>query len=804
MTNSATGRMTLQLHPDSLMDEYYEEQTLCLDDFAPMPGPWNAGPVQGASARLRAANDDVIEVSCIGEHILRLRAAPGVGDLGPSTTESLGLLNTRRAEVPLKIKRRDEAYEALGGRFRWRFNPQSGDFSVSVDGKSLVRSLDGGPRFASDPGEYGGHRSLLCCRLDAGEKIWGFGGRVRPVNRRGESIDMFSMKVGQKYGDYGGFPMPFFISSAGYGIFFNNPWPHVYFDMGKTWKDRWLVNAPGGEFDILIIAGPAVRDIVCAFTELTGRIPPPQKSDFGFWVSSLSFETADQLLDVARRLRREDYPCDNLVLDGPWRGGPEFIRNYQRFGEYMNNDLAWHPDFGDGPAMLDALHAMGFKVALHLNSRIFKKETVAQALDAGLLRQHDDEVVVKLEDDAGENFFLEHLVPRIEEGVDFWWTDHTDRVSGEIKPGIPSRNVFGPLWNRLLSKAMAAHGKGERLSLSRGGGIGSQISALPWPGDTAAGIDRFAEDIWFCLNAGLSGFPVTSIDLAGFTPPSLNDLTPEERDAMTFGKQNLHRRLFQSIMFVPAPRIHDSGVAPPRLPWNCPEESRVLYREFLRQRYQLTPYFFALGLAASRTGEPIVRPLFYTFQDDPATHEISDVFLIGDNLLMAPVVDADATTRRFYLPRGLWYDYWTGERVTGGREIERPCPIDRLAGLPVMVRGGTILPLQDPTPSLSQTVPDSLRLILYPDADGHAALDLDEAHNLRHAFRLRLRTDQGFDLSLQNKTDSPRCYRITFGDGHPVRVMDVPSSGNISVLPDGGLRIEMGAKRDLCLRITRD
>lgn len=771
-------------HPDSLMDDTYEERTLSLAEFAPLRGPWTAKAAGDPSApSLRSESRGVCNVSLVDERILRVRFAPQKAGFGPTVTESLGLLNAGVAEsISLHLEKSAGNFEAQIGPFRFRFDPDAGDFAVEADGRPLVESVGGGARFSPEPGEHSGFRSFAAFRLGEGERIWGFGGRVQPLDRRGAAVDIFSMKVGTKRGDYGGFPVPFFISSAGYGIFFNNPWPHVCFDMGKTWPDRWFVAAPGGDFDLFVIKGPKVRDIVRAFTSLVGRIPPPQKELFGFWVSSLGFETAEQLLDIAERLRREDYPCDNLVLDGPWRGGPEFIANYKRFGEYMNNDLEWHPDFGDGADMLRKLHAQNYKVALHLNSRVFKRDTAEAALSKGLLRQHEDEVVVKLEDEAGERFFLEHLAPRIAEGADYWWTDHTDRVSGEILPGVPSRNLFGPLWNRMLSKAMADAGRGERLSLSRGGGIGSQTCALPWPGDTAAGLDRFAEDVWFCLNAGLAGFPVTSVDMGGFTLPK-RDVSEEEGYALVFGKENLHRRLFQSLFFVPAPRIHNNFSGTPRLPWICPPESQGLYRDFLRERYKLTPYFFSLGIEAHRIGDPILRPLFYCFQDDPRIHGVGDVFMIGESLLVAPVFEEGAGTRRLFLPEGLWFDYWTGEAAEGGRDIERPCPMDGLSGLPVMVRGGSIIPQQEPAPFLRQEPPESLRLILYPDAEGRAALRLWEAPDMAHDFALRRESGE-YALSLPNKTAKPRTYSIAFGDGRKC----VPLSGGKGLGADCEMR----------------
>ncbi len=764
------GSVRQWLHPESLMDEEYEEHELDLGAFTPPAVPWTVSDEEGeGGAALNLLSADgrwKVRVQALDEVMLRLRVMPVAADGSASsltTTEKLGLVSTEKF-TPEKLKISDEGQtvRAERGGIEFRQDRESGDFSVFIDGEPMLESADGGARFSAEPPEHGGVRSFAAFRLaDEEEAFWGFGGRVRPVDRRGSTVDIFSEKVGKKYGDYGGFPLPYFISSRGYGVFLNNPWPHVYFDMGASFSDRWFLTAPGGEFDLFIIRGPAVADIVQRFTALCGRIDNPQKFLFGFWVSSLGFETSDYLLEVANRLRQEDYPTDNLVLDGPWRGGPDFIAHYKKYHEYMNNDLQWHPDFGDGIHTLERAHEQGFKLTLHLNSRIFTKETVAEALSRGLLRQHGEEVVIKLEDKEGEEFFLNHLRPRIEEGVDLWWTDHTDRVSGEIKPGVPSRNLFGPLWNRFLAKAMAAAGKGERLSLSRGGGIGSQRYALPWPGDTESGIERFAEDVWFCLNAGLSGFPITSVDMGGFTLPR-NDMSEEEAYESVFGQDNLHRRLFQSIMFIPAPRIHNNHYGVPRLPWQCPEESQGLYRQFLHERYRLTPYFHSLGLGAADSGEPIMRPLFYHFQNDPRTHRVSDVFMVGDRVLFAPVFEAGARSRRFYLPAGGWYNYWNGEFVEGGREVEMPCPTDRLAGLPMLIRAGSILPLQTPTPCLDEDNPKQIDLIMYPDADGRAQLDLRENGGVNHRFTLQRRDDGNSELHLENRTDSPRTYRAAW------------------------------------------
>lgn len=775
--NTATGGETDEtpiqyLVPDGLNDEPYETARLDLAAFASACGPFT-GRADKDGHRIETPGGAAYRISAPSPHLLRLRFDPAGRVADPTTTETLGLLDVGADAAPVA---EESPCAVTAGGFTFRMDARSGDFGVARGGAPLLQTRGGGVRFSTEDADYGGFRSYAEFDLEPDERFWGFGGRIHPFCRRGDSVDVFSVKGGKTYGDYSGFPVPFFISSKGYGVFLNNPWPHVYFDMGRTCDDRWWVATPGGEFDLFVIHGPTPGEIVRRFTAMVGRIPFPEKSWLGFWISSLRFESAEELAAVAKRLREERWPCDYLVLDGPWRGGPEFIPHYRQYRRYMNNDLEWHPDFGDGPGMIRELHADGFKIALHLNSRIFTEATAEEGLAKGLLRRREEEVVPRVGDPEGERFFLDHLRPRIDEGVDLWWTDHSDRVSGEIAPGIPSRNLFGPLWNRLLAQAMDDAGKGSAPSLSRGGGIGSQTCVIPWPGDTAAGLDRFAEDIWFCLGAGLAGFPLASVDIGGFAEPP-GDPTEAEIEEAIFGRENLHRRLFQSIFFVPVPRVHNNYSSLARLPWNCPAESRPLYKAFLEARYRLTPLFHSLAIHAHRTGEPILRPLFYHFGDDPATHGVTDVFTIGDSLLLAPVTTPGAETRRFYCPRGVWYDLWSGERIEGGGEIERPCPINLLDGLPALVRAGSILPLQTVTPHLSPEPPERLDLVLYPDDEGNAALELHETEAITHNLAVRHAAPaSGGTITLENATAAPRTYAVFRGEDGVLATPDTPDA----------------------------
>jgi len=681
-------RIQIDLHPDALYDRPYEKTDLDISGFRKMSfakpkisKASNSLEIQSPSARLR--------ISSPAEGILRLQAIPENKPISLPVTEQLGLVNVPKTKSSIKAKSSDGKISFETPCFKGNLDTSSGEIEIrDGKGKKFIQSLDGGLRFSKEPAEYSGHRQFASFKLED-EKIFGFGGRIMPPCRNGSTVDIFTMKVGIVSGDYGGCPIPFFISSKGYGIFYNNPWPHVYFDMGKTDPRKWFFHAPGGDCDIFIIAGPSFKEILKRYTSLTGRPPLPEKWWFGFWCSSLTFETARQAVDTMKRLHREKYPCDAIVLDGPWRGGPDFVKSYCMGKEYISRDFDWHDEFGDGVGMIRDLRKMGCRTILHVNSRNFAPETTAKGVAKGYLRQVGSEVVVNVGNRKAEKYYESLMKPRIDDGVALWWTDHADRVSGKLENGLPSRNLFGVLWNRLIYRIMEKHGKGRCPCLTRGSGIGGQRYGLPWPGDTRVGVDAFKDDIWFCINAGLAGFAYTSADLAGFTLRTENYSTyPNEKAKLkeALNDENICRRLCQSIILLPIPRIHNNWATVAKFPWRCSAKARKLYRESLNFRYRLLPYIFKCAVQSSRTGEPILRPMAYHHPDDQRCLDCDDQLFIGEDIIAAPVFEEGVTSRKVYLPAGKWRDWWTSKVYAGPVEIKVDAPLYELSGLPLFVK----------------------------------------------------------------------------------------------------------------------
>ena len=746
-------------HPDALLNAKYEEIPLDSSIYNPLSGKINIAHRHKHGVTLQVGESGIIKLTACAPDIMRVQIQPGLDcDIQPSLTGRFGLVKEDWEGADFSIADNDELCFSTDA-FTALFNKETKDLSIAIgNGEPVISTTDGGIRFSEEEAEYGGHKSFCSFKI-GDESFFGFGGRIAQPKRNGTTADIFCIKAGRVSGDYGGFPVPFFISTKGYGVFLNNPWPHVYFDMGCTNNDEWFFHTPGGECDIFVIHGPEMADIVAKYVQITGMAPIPDKWNFGLWCSSLSFETADQVIDVAERLRREKWPCDAVVLDGPWRGGPDFMRAYHKSHEYMSNDIDWHSDFGVGQELVKKLNDMDIKTILHINSRVYKPDTAENGLKNGLLREIGNEVVPRVGNDKAEDYFKSLVTPRVKEGVAGWWTDHADRVSGEISEGIPSRNLFGQMWNRLLVEVMEAEGSPHSLVLTRGSGIGGQRYAIPWPGDTRSGIDAFKDDIWFCLNAGLAGYAFSSVDIGGFTPPSRheNNNSKEAYDEV-FNEPNICRRLCQSFFFVPVPRIHNSSQTIAKVPWNCPEKMQNLYRDFLELRYRFTPYVYSYAFHASRTGEPILRPLVYAYRNDKRTHDIDDEFLFGDWLIVAPIVEADKTSRSVYLPAGKWIHYWTDKVFEGPCDIEIDAPMYELAGLPLFVKGGAILATQPAVDSLNNEIPAELKLNVYPD--GESIITLNESSELTNIFKCEKRDDE-IEIHLENNTVSDRNYCVT-------------------------------------------
>ena len=748
-------KKVLSIHPDSLYDAIYQEEILETDNFEPCLLTYKGEMARKNGVTILSMTGHCLILESCFDNTIRFRITKPGSAVAPTTTERLGLINTDWEKTEYNYSYDDNKIVFSNKKMVFIFDFETGDYSFSdKEGKILLKTIGGGARISNIAAEYSGMRTYTAFSHKPEEKFAGFGGRMFNPDRTGSTVDIFSEKGGTKVGDYGGFPVPYFTSSEGYGVFFNNPWPHVYFDMAKSSPDEWFISAPGGDYDLFVFCDDSVEEILKTYTKITGRNAVPQKWHLGYWCSSVRFDSAENAIEDMTRMRNEGYPCDAIVIDGPWRGGKNFITSYSSGWGYPSDDYNWHSDFGDGPGMIKTLERDGIKTVLHINSCSFKTETAIEGIAKGKLRQVNSETVPDVATKEGVEYYKTFLEPRIKEGVKQWWTDHSDRVSGEVLPGIPSRNLFGVLWNRAITETMEENGVENHMSLSRGGGIGSQRYAMPWAGDTEFGIHRFKEDVWYIINASMAGFSMCGYDLGGFMRRNKQEGDANEQQ---FDMDNICRRMCQSLIFCPMPRMHNGDKAVPKWPWNCPEESRDLYKDCLQFRYRFIPTIYSYAINASKTGEPIIRPLYYTDFKNTKLYSADDSFYLGKDIFISPVFDKNADSKAVELPEGNWYNLWTKERHEGGKTLSVDCPLTQKEGLPIFVREGGGVAYQKQTMYFANDIPAELDIELYVSED--AQIELLESENVKNKFSCSVGKNS-IMVSAENNTDMERTYNI--------------------------------------------
>lgn len=563
--------------------------------------------------------------------------------------------------------------------------------------------------------------------LDKGPLL-GLGQGGPQFDRRGTVDRMTSGQGGYRLGTHGArVPIPWLIgTSGGWALFFHTP--TGAFDLTGR-QGTFHPDAGGGDTDLFVVAANDPAAVMRAYAAITGLPEMPPLWSLGYQQSHRTLGPPEEILAEARRFRSAQMPCDAMIYLGTG-----FCDNGWNTD---NGEFTWNARaFPDPAGAIDALHRDGFKMVLHvvieghhLTGRVTDPCTVTPRLPSGRLPDGtwppDREVPC----------YWPYHKPLVDLGVDGWWPDQGDGFDA------PSRLAR----NRMYFEGQQLWRPNRRVyALHRNGFAGMQrYATFLWSGDIQSRWETLATHVSVAINAALSGIPYWGTDIGGFV--ATEELTGE-----------LYARWFQFGAFNTLFRSHgrdwrmhtpfgwadgDRGV-PETAAWHPDPASlkdpRVepICRKYLDLRYRLTPYLYSAVHTACTTGMPILRALWLHYPDDPAAVARGDQYLYGRDLLVAPVVERGATMRRLYLPKGRWYDFWTGAAVDGGREITRPVDLETL---PLYVRAGAILPLGPKRQHLADgdTAPEEL--VVHPGADGRFVLYEDDGETFDHRrgrFRL--------------------------------------------------------------------
>jgi alpha-D-xyloside xylohydrolase len=540
-------------------------------------------------------------------------------------------------------------------------------------------------------------------KLRADEAIYGLGEKFNSLNQRGQTAVCWNKASGPwKAGSHKN--VPFFMSSRGYGIYFNTTSP-VLIDIGQRSNSTLAFSVASESLDIYFFHGPSFKKILGRYTELTGRPPIPPAWGLGIWMSRCTYKSAAEIEEIAARFRREELPCDVFKLDVGWFS--------QGRGGIFDYDMQWNPEgFPEPEAFLARLKAVGFRVGVWVQSWHMRDSAVAQdARERGfLLRTKTGEehswlmdrtpvVALDLTIPECQVWFKQQLTKLLDQGVSTFFADWNISTPTNLVyrngEGKDYNNAHSLLYNRLVFEAVAEHANGPAITWGIAGCAGIQRYPATYGGDARATFREAASVLRGGMSSAFSGISLWGLDIGGFQ--SQRGEAPE---------RGLYIRYLQLGCFLPMAQFH--GI-PAREPWAYDDEVVAIYRKYTTLRYELLPYLFAQCVNASLTGVPVLRPMALEFQNDPTTANLDLQYMFGDAFLVAPMFEAEGS-RTIYLPEGEWIDFWTDESHPGGRWIHYNAPLDTL---PLFVRGGSIIPKGPRLTSISADVPEIRRLHCY-------------------------------------------------------------------------------------------
>jgi len=603
-------------------------------------------------------------------------------------------------------------------------------------------------------------------QMSGDEQFYGLGDKLGTFNRRDQAYTNWNTDVGpQEAIDPLYKSIPYYLGVRGgvsYGLFLDNTW-RTWFDFGKSSRDSVAFGAEGGPLDYYVIYGPTPKQVVLGYTYLTGKPPLPPLWALGFQQSRYSYATKPELTAVTDRLRKDKIPSDVVYLD----------IDYQNRNRPFTVDSKAFPNFQQ---MVDELKKQHFHLVLITDLHIADLPNQGYVpYDTG----HAGDNFVKKADGSefvgvvwpGKAVFPDFTRQQtrawwgglyqefVKDGVSGYWNDMNepsvfdgpgktmplDNQHRIDEPGFAARtathaeihNIVGMENERATFEGLLKINPNERpFVLTRATYAGGQRYGFTWTGDNSATWNHLRLSTQQLLNLGLSGISMVGDDIGGFNDSPQPDLLTKWIEIGAFN---------------PMYRDHSTKGSLMQEVWVHGDKQEAIRRRYIETRYRLLPYIYTLAEEASRTGLPMMRPIFLEF---PTDFDRADTeFMLGPSLLVAPNDLPEAMDDyAISYPAADWYDFWTGEKmkpqprqpdivevsntIAAGESLTKwPPPINThptLETLPVFARGGSIIPLQPVVQNTDETPVGPLELRVYPGPDCAGSLYQDDGHTLNY------------------------------------------------------------------------
>lgn len=554
-------------------------------------------------------------------------------------------------------------------------------------------------------------------KLEDDTYFYGLGERPGSLNKRGCHYINWNTDNPAPHGEtflqlYKSIPFMIGIKEEkAFGIFFDNHF-ETHFDMGRDNSEYYYFSAVDGNLDYYFIYGPEVSKVVDGYTSLTGRTPLPQLWTLGYQQCRWSYTPKERVMEVAKTLREKNIPCDTIYLD------IDYMDGYRVFTWDKNK-------FDNHKQMLKELKNMGFKVVTIIDPGV-KVDRGYKIYEEGLANDYyakDSEgIIYRNKVWPGTSVFPDFLNSKVREwwannqkiltddGVSGIWNDMNEPASfngplpddvmfnndGTIVTHKEVHNVYGHMMCKATYEGLVKSTNKRPFVVTRACYAGSQKYSTIWTGDNQSTWEHLRMSLPMLMNLGLSGMGFCGTDVGGFG----HDCTAE-----------LLSRWVQVGAFTPLFRNHAAMGTRDQEPWAFDEQTEEINRKYIKLRYKFLPYFYDVMRNCEKTGAPMIRPLLFNYQHDVKTYQINDQFMVGDNIMVAPVVEQGSTRRMVYLPEGnVWFDYWTGEELNGGQYIIKNAPLDVC---PIYIKDGAIIPTYPEQSYVGEKEIDKLTFLVY-------------------------------------------------------------------------------------------
>jgi alpha-glucosidase len=567
-------------------------------------------------------------------------------------------------------------------------------------------------------------------KLIEGESFYGLGEKTGNLRRNGSEHALWNSDnpdynngTDQIYQS-----VPFFYGIKdfkAYGIFFDNTYKS-HFNFGASNNRFYWFGAEQGEMDYYFIYGPEIKKILTSYTQLTGRVEMPPMWALGYQQCRWSYSPESTVLNLASTFRTKKIPCDVIYLD------IDYMDGYRVF--------TWNKErFPDPVKMIGGLKDNGFKLITIIDPGVKADSNyfaAREGIKQNLFAKYPDGTLYQGEVWPSWAYFPDFtkketrtwwgdkLSVLLKQGVEGFWNDMNEpAVWGQSFPDIVEfhdngfianhkkiHNVFGLEMAQATREGLRRYSDKRHFILTRAGFAGIQRYSAVWTGDNNANEEHLGIACTLPLNMSLSGMPFIGTDVGGFGGDA---------------SKRLYMRWMELGAFTPFFRQHSSYGTKSKEPWTFGQDIEYAVREMINLRYRLLPFFYNEFYTASKTGLPVMRPMFLNYQNDEECYssQADYQFMLGDNLLVAPVLAENTDFKKLYLPEGNWLYLPSNKIYTGGQWVNLEVPLNTI---PLFVKEGGIIPQQEIQQYVGEKTITQTELHIYPAAKSAYTLYEDD------------------------------------------------------------------------------